>query len=75
MKRRLQKKGTPSAKKILRRIAGREKRFQKDQNHCITKSIIENISANSTIILEDLSEIRNTAKYLKNTRYSRELNS
>jgi len=75
MKRSLQKKGTPSARKKLRRIAGREKRFQKDQNHCITKQIIENTPINSTIILEDLRGIRKTAKYRRRSRHSRELNS
>lgn len=75
LKRGLQKKGTPSAKRKLKRTAGREKRFQKDQNHCISKNIIQNMKSNSTIILEDLSEIRKTTKKRKRSRGSRELNS
>jgi IS605 OrfB family transposase len=75
LKRGLQKKGTPSAKRRLKRLAGRERRFQRDQNHCITKTVIRNMKSNSTVILEDLSEIRKTARYRKKSRQSRELNS
>ncbi|MCH8905935.1 MAG: transposase, partial [Candidatus Heimdallarchaeota archaeon] len=62
LKRTLQKKGTRSAKRKLKKIAGRERRFQRDLNHCISKEIISHIPENSTIILEDLSSIRKTAK-------------
>jgi IS605 OrfB family transposase len=75
LKRSLQKKGTRSAKSKLRDIAGREKRFQKDMNHCITKDIISKIPVNSTIILEDLSYIRKTSKRRRKTRTSREFHS
>jgi len=75
LKRGLQKKGTPSAKRRLKQIAGRERRFQRDQNHCITKTFIQNMKLNSTIILEDLIKIRKTARYRKRSRQSRELNS
>ncbi|OLS25385.1 MAG: hypothetical protein HeimC2_18420 [Candidatus Heimdallarchaeota archaeon LC_2] len=75
LKRSLQKKGTPSAKSKLKDSSGREKRFQKDMNHCITKDIISKIPANSTIILEDLSYIRKTTKRRRKTRSSREFHS
>ncbi|MFV2016423.1 MAG: RNA-guided endonuclease InsQ/TnpB family protein, partial [Candidatus Heimdallarchaeota archaeon] len=75
LKRELQKKGTRSAKYKLKRIAGREKRFQKDLNHCISKKIIKEIPENSSIILEDLSSIRKTARTRRKSRSSRELNS
>ncbi|MCE7734858.1 MAG: IS200/IS605 family element transposase accessory protein TnpB [Candidatus Heimdallarchaeota archaeon] len=75
LKRSLQKKGTRSARSKLRFSSGREKRFQKDMNHCITKDIISNIPANSTIILEDLSFIRKTGKRRRKTRSSREFHS
>ena len=75
LKRGLQKKGTRSAIRKLKRTAGKERRFQRDQNHCITKTIIKNMKENSTIILENLSEIRKSAKQRKKSRMSRELNS
>ncbi len=54
----LQKKGTRSAKRKLKARSLREKRFQKDVNHCISKEIVSRLPAGSTIVLEDLTEIR-----------------
>jgi len=75
LKSKLQKKGTRSSKRKLKGISGREQRFQKDLNHCISKEIIKQIPNNSTIILEDLSKIRKTAKTRRKSRSSRELHS
>ena len=36
----LAKKGTKSAKRLLRKISGKEHRFVKDANHCISKMIV-----------------------------------
>jgi transposase len=36
----LQKVGTKSAKRHLKRLAGRQKRFQKDTNHVISKRLV-----------------------------------
>jgi IS605 OrfB family transposase len=75
LKRSLQKKGTRSARSKLRYNAGRERRFQRDVNHCITKEILSKIPVNSTIILEDLSYIGRTSKRRRKTRTSREFHS
>ena len=54
-----QKIGTYSAKKHLKRISGRERRFKKDTNHCISKDIVQTAKdTNRSIALEDLSGIR-----------------
>ena len=54
-----QKAGTYSAKKHLRKISGRERRFKKDTNHCISKDIVQTAKdTNRSIALEDLSGIR-----------------
>lgn len=54
----LQAKGTRSSKKRLKALSGKEKRFSRDVNHRITKSLVlqQNVS---TFVLEDLSGIRN----------------
>ena len=52
----LQKKGTRSAKRRLKAISGREKRFVQDQNHCISKKLA-NTDDVSAYILEDLSSM------------------
>ncbi|MCX5727097.1 MAG: transposase, partial [Candidatus Saganbacteria bacterium] len=40
LKSRLQSKGTPSAKRHLKVVSGREHRFRRDVNHCATKQIV-----------------------------------
>jgi putative transposase len=65
----LQSKGTRSAKRHLKKMSGREKRFQKDINHCISKRIIELAKQhNSALALEDLKNIRKTARQRKKQR-------
>lgn len=55
----LQKKGTASAKRHLCRLSGKEKRFRADQNHQISKQIINSLNPGDTIVLENLIGIRN----------------
>ena len=58
-RKRLQRKGTKGAKKKLRRIAGKEARFRRHQNHCISKAIVETAKRTGRgIALEDLQGIR-----------------
>lgn len=55
----LQAKGTRSAKRKLKRLAGRERRFAKDTNHCISKKLVAKAKdTNRAIALEDLRGIR-----------------
>jgi putative transposase len=59
----LQKVQTKSAKRHLRRLAGKQRRFQKDTNHCISKRLV--VAAKRTgrgIALEDLAGIRARVK-------------
>jgi IS605 OrfB family transposase len=60
---RLQSKGTASAKRALKRLSGRERRFMRDMNHRISKAIVaEAVRKNASIKLEDLSGIRDRLK-------------
>ncbi|MFX0062212.1 MAG: transposase [Candidatus Hermodarchaeota archaeon] len=57
----LQQKGTRSAKRRLKSISGREKRFIADTNHCISKKIVKQALdefVRPMIILEDLKGVR-----------------
>ena len=58
----LQAKGTKSAKRLLRRISGREKRFKAWVNHNISKAIISSCNAGDKIIMENLRGIRSMKK-------------
>jgi len=52
----LQAKGTPSAKRRLKAMSGKEKRFSKDVNHCVSKFIVE--KPYGVFVIEDLTGIR-----------------
>lgn len=55
----VQHKGTKSSKRLLRKRSGREQRFAKDVNHCISKAIVSTAQGTSRgIALEDLKHIR-----------------
>jgi len=71
MRRRLQKKGTRSAKRVLKRIAGREKRLINNICHTVSKRIVEfAVEKRVDVIgLENLNGIRKRAKVRKKQRY------
>jgi IS605 OrfB family transposase len=59
-RRNLQKKRTKSAQRKLRKLKGRQARFQKDVNHCISKAIVAKAQRSGCGIgFEDLKGIRN----------------
>jgi len=57
----LQTKGTKSAKRLLKKLSGRQKRFMAWRNHNISKEIVSNCKA-GTIIMEDLKGIKKRRK-------------
>jgi len=62
-RKKIQAKGTKSAKKKLRKLSGSEMRFSKDINHCISKKLA-NYNC-GTFVLEDLKGIRKQKSYSK----------
>lgn len=58
LKAKLQSKGTKSAKRLLRKISGREQRFMKYWNHVISKEIINSCETGDTIAMENIKGIR-----------------
>jgi putative transposase len=55
----LQKKGTKGCKRALKRLSGREGRFQRDVNHVISKTVVATAKANDQFLcLEDLKGIK-----------------
>ncbi len=69
-RRRLQSNGSRSAKRVLKRISGKENRLMKNENHKISKTIIEEAVkyGASQIVLEDLTNIRNRIRARKRER-------
>lgn len=69
LRNRLQKKGTLSAKRRLRRLAGQETRFAKDVNHTISKRIVREAQRTKRgIALENLKHIRTRVRARKSQR-------
>src|SRR5437868_1013537 len=62
LKRKLQSKGTKSAKRHLKKLAGRAVRFHRDCDHVLSKRIVENTPPGSTVVLENLTNIRQNSK-------------
>ncbi len=59
LRQRLQKHGTKSATRHLKKLSGREARFRKDVNHRISKRIVQKAKAHHQgIAIEDLRHIR-----------------
>ena len=69
----IQSKRNKSSKRLLRRLSGRERRFQKWINHNISKQLVEEAREFGAIAFEDLTGIRQRAKIRKSQR--REHNS
>jgi putative transposase len=66
LRRKLQAKGTKSAKRLLKKRARKEARFARDINHCIAKKIVTEAERTSRgIALEDLTGIRERARLRK----------
>lgn len=63
LRRDLQRKGTRSAKRHLKKLAGKQARFQKDTNHVISKRIVECAEhTNRGIAVENLTGIRSRTR-------------
>lgn len=69
LRRKRQKKGTKSAKRLLKKRSGRERRFTNDVNHCISKQLVKKAKGTQRgIALEDLTGIRNRVTVRKSQR-------
>ncbi len=73
LRQRLQKRGTTSAKRHLKKLSGQEKRFRKNTNHVISKRIVQKAKAqNKAIAIEDLRHIRQrTERTVRRSQRSR----
>ncbi len=69
LRKKLQKKGTKSAKRLLKKRSKKELRFAKDTNHVISKKIVEKAKrTDSGIAIENLTGIRSRIRVKKANR-------
>lgn len=75
LRKKLQKKGTKSAKRLLRKRRRKEQRFATDINHCISKQIVSDAKGTGRgIAMEDLGGIRERLNTVRKAQ-RRELSS
>lgn len=68
-RRNLQRKGTQSSKRKLRKLSGKQARFQRNTNHVISKRVVRKAQDTGRGIgLEDLTGIRNRATTRRSQR-------
>ena len=71
----LQKKGTRGAKRILKRLSGRENGYMNDVNHCLTKALCENYPEDTLFVLEDLTGVSFEERNFHSKEQTNELRS
>ena len=69
-RRQIQSKNTRAAKRVLKRLSGRENRWMSDVNHQISKTLVQTYGPNTLFVLEDLTGIS-----FDNANKSKELNN
>jgi putative transposase len=62
LRRALQKAGTKSARRHLKRMRGKQARFRRDCDHVLAKQIVRTATPGGTIVLENLTNIRSRTK-------------
>jgi putative transposase len=73
LRKQLQKLGTKSAKRKLKKLSGRERRFKKDTNHVISKAIVCKAKGTTRAIgMEDLTNVRSRATVNSKRRRSQQ---
>jgi IS605 OrfB family transposase len=61
----LQMRQTPSARRRLKAIGGRENRWMQDVNHQVSKALVESNPKHTLFVLEDLSGVRNATERVR----------
>lgn len=67
-RRRLQAKGTKSARRRLKKLSGKTARFRRDCDHVLSKQLVQAVEPGATLAFEDLTDIRSRAKARKEQR-------
>ncbi len=62
LKRKLQSNGSKSAKRHLKKLSQRQSRFHRDCDHILSKQIVASTPTGATIVLENLTNIRESSK-------------
>lgn len=61
----LQRRGTPSARRRLRAMGSRENRWMRDVNHRVSKALAESCPPGTLFVLEDLTGVRGATERVR----------
>jgi IS605 OrfB family transposase len=75
LRRHLQAKGTKSATRHLRRLAGKTARRRRDHDHVVSKRIVQGVPEGATLAVENLTNIRARVRARKANGGQRRLHS
>lgn len=64
----LQSNASRGARALLRRLSGRERRWMTHENHVISRRIVDSLESGDTIIMEDLTHIRERSRVPRKQR-------
>lgn len=65
LRKKLQMRQTPSARRRIKAIGSRENRWMQDVNHCVSKALVKSNPKHTLFVLEDLSGVRNATERVK----------
>ena len=65
LRKELQMRQTPSARRRMKAIGSRENRWMQDVNHQVSKALVKNNPKHTLFVLEDLSGVRNATERVK----------
>lgn len=65
LRKQLQMKQTPSARRRLKVIGNRENRWVTDINHSVSKALISKYGANTLFVIEDLTGVRHATEKVR----------
>ncbi len=65
LRKELQMRQTPAARRRMKAIGSRENRWMQDINHCVSKALVKNNPKHTLFVLEDLSGVRNATERVK----------
>ena len=75
LRRKLQKCGSKSAKRHLKKLSGQLFRQRKDHDHVLSKRIVQNTPPGATIVLENLTDMRERVTHKKKDGGQRRMHS
>ena len=65
LRKQLQMRQTPSARRRLKAVGQRENRWMQDVNHRVSKALVEQNPQHTLFVLEDLSGVRNATERIR----------